>query len=73
MTWTPGPLWRGWLNYTTLKAKELVEQYQVRFCPTLIVIDQDGIVRDVITGHAATFKDDVARSVEALLKAKPGK
>jgi RNA polymerase sigma-70 factor (ECF subfamily) len=59
------------LNYTTLKATGLLEKYKVQAFPTLIVIDQEGVVRDVHLGYAPTLKEKVVRSVERLLKAKP--
>lgn len=59
------------LNYPTLKAAGLPEKYKVKSFPTLIIIDQEGIVRDIQIGCSATLKDDVVKSVERLLKAKP--
>jgi RNA polymerase sigma-70 factor (ECF subfamily) len=59
------------LNYATLKAAGLPEQYKVQTFPTLIVIDQEGVVRDVHVGYSPTLREDVVRSVERLLKAKP--
>jgi RNA polymerase sigma factor (sigma-70 family) len=59
------------LNYTNLKAVGLPEKYKVQSFPTLIVIDPEGIVRDVHVGYSPSLKEEVARSVERLLKAKP--
>lgn len=39
--------------------------------PTLVVIDQEGVVRDVHVGYSPTLKEEVVQSVERLLKAKP--
>jgi peroxiredoxin len=59
------------LTYTTLKATGLPENYKVRSFPTLVVIDQEGVVRDVHVGYSPTVRDEVVKSVERLLKAKP--
>ncbi len=56
------------LNYTNLKAEGLPEKYQVRGFPTLIIIDRDGVVRDLHVGYSPTLKEEVTRSVEKLLK-----
>jgi uncharacterized protein (TIGR03067 family) len=59
------------LNYANLKAAGLPEKYKVRSFPTLVVIDPEGVVRDVHVGYSPTLKEEVVRSVERLLKAKP--
>ena len=59
------------LNYTNLKAAGLPEKYKVQVFPTLVVIDQDGVVRDIHVGYSPTLKEEVVKSVERLLKAKP--
>ncbi len=59
------------LNYPTLTAMGLPEKYNVNGFPTLIVIDQEGVVRNVHTGYSATLKDEVVAVVERLQKAKP--
>jgi RNA polymerase sigma factor (sigma-70 family) len=59
------------LNYATLKAAGLAEKYKVQGFPTLIVIDQEGIVRDMHVGYSPTLKEEVIKSVERLLKGKP--
>jgi peroxiredoxin len=59
------------LNYATLKAAGVPEKYKVQAFPTLIVIDQSGIVRDMHIGYTPTLKDEVVKSVERLLNAKP--
>jgi hypothetical protein len=58
------------LNYANLKAAGLPEKYNVQSFPTLVVIDQEGIVRAVHAGYSPTLKEEVVRSVERLLKAK---
>jgi uncharacterized protein (TIGR03067 family) len=58
------------LNYPNLKATGLPEKYKVQGFPTLIIIDQEGVVRDIRTGYSATLKEEVVKSVEGLLKAR---
>jgi RNA polymerase sigma factor (sigma-70 family) len=59
------------LNYATLKAAGLAEKYRVQGFPTLVVIDQEGVVRDIHVGYSPDLREDVVKSVERLLKAKP--
>jgi peroxiredoxin len=59
------------LTYTNLRAAGLPEKYKVRTFPTLIVIDQEGVVRDMHVGYSPTLKEEVVKTVERLLKAKP--
>jgi thiol-disulfide isomerase/thioredoxin len=56
------------LNYTNLKAEGLPKRYEVRGFPTLVIIDQQGIVRDMHVGYSPTLRDEVIQSVERLLK-----
>lgn len=58
------------LNYSNLKATGLPEKYKVRGFPTLLIIDQEGIVRDVHVGYSPTLKKEVIESVTKLLKPK---
>jgi thiol-disulfide isomerase/thioredoxin len=55
------------LTYTNLKAEGLPEKYQVRGFPTLVIIDQEGVVRDLHVGYSPTLREEVIRSVERLL------
>lgn len=59
------------LNYVNLKAEGLPEKYKVSGFPTLIIIDQQGIVRDVHVGYSPDLKEQVIRSIEQLLATKP--
>jgi thiol-disulfide isomerase/thioredoxin len=59
------------LEYPQLKAEKICEQYKIRGFPTLVILDQQGLIRDVHVGYSPTLKDDVIRSVELLMKAKP--
>jgi thiol-disulfide isomerase/thioredoxin len=55
------------LTYPILNAKSIREQYQVQTMPTLIVIDQQGIVRHVEL-DPRHLRDDIGRVVNDLLK-----
>jgi RNA polymerase sigma-70 factor (ECF subfamily) len=59
------------LNYVNLKGTTLLEKYKVQVFPTLIVIDGEGVIREVHTGYSRTLKEEVVKTVEELLKAKP--
>jgi thiol-disulfide isomerase/thioredoxin len=59
------------LNYSNLKAAKLLEQFKVSGFPTLLIIDQTGVVRDMHTGYSPKLKEHVVKSVERLLKANP--
>lgn len=56
------------LMYTNLSAGEVAHQYGVRGYPTLIIIDQKGIVRDIHIGYSDDLYDKVVNAVESLLK-----
>jgi peroxiredoxin len=55
------------LNYATLKATGLPEKYKVQGFPTLIVIDQAGVIRHVHVGFSPTLRQDVGKLIESLL------
>jgi thiol-disulfide isomerase/thioredoxin len=59
------------LGYTNLKATGLPEKYKVSGFPTLLILDQEGVIRDIHVGYSPTLRDEVVESVESLLKAKP--
>src|SRR5262249_39958048 len=54
------------LNYATLRAEGLPEKYEVQTFPTLLVIDPEGVIRDVHVGYTPTLREEVVRSVERL-------
>ena len=56
------------LEYPQLKAEKISEQYKIQGFPTLVILDQQGIIRDVHVGYSPTLKDDVIRSVKFLRK-----
>jgi thiol-disulfide isomerase/thioredoxin len=55
------------LNYVTLRAEGIPERYHVQGFPTLILIDQKGIVRGRHVGFSPTLREDIAKQVNALL------
>jgi len=58
------------LNYPNLKAPEVPEKYKVRGYPTLLIIDQQGILRDIHIGYAADLKQKVIEAIDRLLERK---
>ena len=58
------------LNYTNLKAEGLPEKYKVQGFPTLIIIDQQGVVRDIHVGFTPQVREEVVEAVEKLLNTK---
>lgn len=57
------------LNYTVLMARELLaNKYHVRSYPTLIIIDQQGIVRHVENGYSPTLFEQVSDKITELLE-----
>jgi thiol-disulfide isomerase/thioredoxin len=59
------------LNYANLKATGLPEKYNVHGFPTLVILDQEGVIRDIHVGYSPTLRDEVVQSVKQLLKASP--
>jgi thiol-disulfide isomerase/thioredoxin len=55
------------LNYLNLKAEGLPEKYGVTGFPTLILIDREGIVRDVHIGYSANLAEKLTTSIDELL------
>jgi thiol-disulfide isomerase/thioredoxin len=58
------------LNYPSLKARGIPEKYGVRGYPTLIIIDQQGIVKGFHVGYSPRLRDDLISRVENLLNPK---
>jgi thiol-disulfide isomerase/thioredoxin len=58
------------LTYRVLKAQGLPKKYGVQGFPTLIVVDQAGNVHEMHLGYSPTLREDVARTVKALLGKK---
>ncbi len=59
------------LDYPTLKAEGLPEKYGINGFPTLVILDQAGVVRDVHVGYSPTLAKSVMASVDRLLAAPP--
>jgi thiol-disulfide isomerase/thioredoxin len=55
------------LNYTTLKAQGLPEKYGVQGFPTLIIIDQKGVVRGRHVGYSPTLRGELVKQIDGLL------
>ena len=55
------------LRYPILKATGVPEKYGVHGFPTLIVIDQQGTVRDIHVGYSKTLRADVSKIIKDLL------
>ncbi len=59
------------LNYTTLKAEGLPTKYGVQGFPTLVIIDQNGIVRGFHVGYSPTLREELIKKIDALLASQP--
>ena len=57
------------LMYPTLYAKEIAAGYHIQVFPTLLILDQNGVVKDIHCGYSPDLRDEVEKQVEALLKA----
>jgi len=58
------------LKYDTIRIhddRELPGKYGVQGFPTVIVIDPEGIVRDVHVGYSKDLREKLTKSIEALL------
>jgi thiol-disulfide isomerase/thioredoxin len=55
------------LPYVNLKARDIVGPYRVSAFPTLIIVDQQGIVRDIHVGYSPTLEDEVMTTIDKLL------
>jgi thiol-disulfide isomerase/thioredoxin len=58
------------LNYPNLKAAGIPEKYKVSGFPTLLIVDQEGVLRDIHVGYSPTLREEVVLSVEGLLNKK---
>jgi len=56
------------LKYPTIKAEQIPMKYGVQGFPTLIIVDKEGIVRDIHRGYSPTLRQDVAKKIDELLK-----
>jgi hypothetical protein len=58
------------ITYSVLRADSDEERGYPAACfgyPTLLILDKDGVVRDLHVGYSATLREDVTRSIDALL------
>ena len=55
------------LNYTTLKAEGWSDKYGVQGFPTLVVIDQKGVVRGRHVGYSPTLREELIKQIDGLL------
>jgi thiol-disulfide isomerase/thioredoxin len=55
------------LTYPNLRAPALPKKFGVSGCPTVIVIDRQGVVRDYHVGYLADLEKRLVRTVEGLL------
>jgi thiol-disulfide isomerase/thioredoxin len=55
------------LNYPTLKAEGLPEKYNVQGFPTLVIIDQQGMIRGWHLGYSPDLGKEVCKVIERLL------
>jgi thiol-disulfide isomerase/thioredoxin len=58
------------LNYPTVKATGIPQKYKVSGFPTLLIVDQEGVLRDIHVGYSPTLREEVVGAVEKLLRKK---
>ena len=56
------------LAHPTIRGEAIALQYQVYGYPTLVIIDQHGIVRDLYMGYDGQFATSISPTVEKLLR-----
>ena len=61
------------LNYTNLRAQGVPERYSVGGYPTLVIVDQQGIVRSFHVGYAPDLAESISDEVNQLLEDLPSK
>ena len=52
------------LKYPTIKADGIPPKYGVQGFPTLIILDREGIVRDVHVGYSPDLREKVSRKID---------
>jgi thiol-disulfide isomerase/thioredoxin len=57
------------LNYTTIRGESIPELYEVSGFPTLLLVDQEGVVREVHVGYSENLEQTLVESVDKLLGA----
>jgi len=58
------------IPYPALYAKDIAASYKINGFPTLLVLDQKGVVRFIHTGYAKDLREQIEANVESLLKEK---
>lgn len=57
------------LQYPTLVSGPAKEAYQVRVYPTILILDHEGVVREVHLGYVPNLEDELIAEIEPLLAA----
>jgi hypothetical protein len=57
------------LDYPQVQADGIPEKFGVQGFPTLVIVDQEGKVRDVHVGYSPDLYEKVSKKVAALLTA----
>ena len=55
------------MTYPTVKAAGIPDKYGVEGFPTMIVIDPQGVIREVHTGYSPTLREDIGKRIKELL------
>jgi hypothetical protein len=56
------------LPYQTIKADGIDKKYGVSGFPTMIIVDKEGVVRDVHSGYSPELRKEIGAKVDELLK-----
>jgi peroxiredoxin len=55
------------IPYPVLRANDIKETYPVNGCPTFVLVDQNGIIRNLRFGYSKSLYDDMAQHIINLL------
>jgi thiol-disulfide isomerase/thioredoxin len=55
------------LKYSTIKADGIPPKYGIQGFPTLVIVDQEGVVRDVHVGYSPDLREKVSKKIDELL------
>jgi len=61
------------LDYPQVQATGIPEKFAVQGFPTLIIIDQEGKVRDLHVGYSPDLREQVSKKIQTLLSANDAK
>lgn len=53
-----------WVNVYCPSGNPILEEYYIQGYPTKVVIDPEGIIKDIITGHTPDFKEKIVSYIE---------